>query len=228
MGMGGRIPLGCAGLDLIAPIGQHVSDVRVFAGAQAEGDGAGRLQPGLAIAFGEGQQAKASAVGVLGVALALQHLGNHARTGHPDTFSPGDEALRRPLGVGLVGQGQMLDHSRVATLVGTAHVAGKVAFPGRVLILSPIVGESFDAVSGQSFVPPRAGELHKLASTGAYPRPKACEVHVGKDDWQSNPARVCLFAQPLGIPVEVLKGQGHMLDKDYVARVLDVWLANVQ
>ena len=107
-------------------------------------------------------------------------------------------------------------------------LAGKVAFPGRVLILSPIVGESFDAVSGQSFVPPRAGDLHKLSRAGAYPRPKACEIHVGKDDWQSNPASVCLFAQPLDIPVEVLKGQGHMLDKDYVAGVLDAWLADVQ
>jgi len=26
----------------------------------------------------------------------------------------------------------------------------------------------------------------------------------------------------------VLKGQGHMLDKDYVAGVLDAWLADVQ
>jgi hypothetical protein len=103
-------------------------------------------------------------------------------------------------------------------------LAGKVAFPGRVLILSPIVGESFDAVSGQSFVPPRAGDLHKLSRAGAYPRPNACEIHVGKDDWQSNPASVCLFAQPLDIPVEVLKGQGHTLDKDYVSGVLDGWL----
>ena len=75
-------------------------------------------------------------------------------------------------------------------------LAGKVAFPGRVLILSPIVGESFDAVSGQSFVPPRAGDLHKLSRAGAYPRPKACEIHVGKDDWQSNPASVCLKLPP--------------------------------
>ena len=107
-------------------------------------------------------------------------------------------------------------------------LADKMAFPGRVLILSPIVGESFDAVSGQSFVPPRSGELHRLASSGAYPRPSACEIHVGEDDWQSNPASVCLFAQPLEIPVEVLKGQGHMLDKSYVSGVLDAWLAHVQ
>jgi hypothetical protein len=120
MGMAGAAPLGCGGLDLISPIGQHVADMRVFAGAQAQGDGASCLQSGLAIAFGEGQQAKASAVGVLGVALALQHLGDNARTGHTDTFSPGDQAL----GVGLVGQGQMFGGGGIAALVSAAHVAG--------------------------------------------------------------------------------------------------------
>ena len=107
-------------------------------------------------------------------------------------------------------------------------LAGKVPFPGGILVLSPIVGGSFDTVSGQSFVPPRAGELNKLSREGAYPRPRACKIHVGKDDWQSNPDSVDLFAQPLGIPVGVLKGQGHMLDKAYVCGVLDEWLADVQ
>ena len=73
--MRGRVPLGGSALDLVAPIGQHVADMRVFAGAQAERDGASRLQSNLAIAFAQGQQAKTGAVGVLGVALALQHLG---------------------------------------------------------------------------------------------------------------------------------------------------------
>ena len=58
------------------------------------------------------------------MALALQHLDYHPSTGHADTLAPGDEALGRPLGVGLVGQWQMLGGGGVATLVGAAHVTG--------------------------------------------------------------------------------------------------------
>ena len=70
MGMRGRVPLGSSALDLVAPIGQHVADMRVFAGAQAERDSAGHLQARIPVALGERQQAKTGAVGVLGVALA--------------------------------------------------------------------------------------------------------------------------------------------------------------
>jgi len=39
------------------------------------------------------------------------------------------------------------------------------------------------------------------------------------------PAQVLAFASPLGIPVTVVPGRGHMLGRDVVGPQLDRWLA---
>lgn len=100
------------------------------------------------------------------------------------------------------------------------------AFIGRVLLLSPIVGETSDLETMRFFVPPRAGKLHQLAHDGTYPVPNRCQIHVGENDWQANPESVKWFAAPLGIKVSVISGAGHMLDIAYVRAVLDQWLPN--
>jgi hypothetical protein len=64
----------------------------------------------------------------------------------------------------------------------------------------------------------------RLVQEGSYPVPRDCEVHVGELDWQSVPADVLAFASPLGIPVTVAPGRGHMLGRDYVGPLLDRWL----
>ena len=97
--------------------------------------------------------------------------------------------------------------------------------PGRVLLLSPIVGEFEDAESSRNFSPPRADVLGKLASAGKLPIPRECEAHVGADDWQSMPENVSSSGELLGIAVHVAPGNGHMLDKADVRGVLDRWLA---
>jgi hypothetical protein len=98
-------------------------------------------------------------------------------------------------------------------------------YVGKVLLLSPIVGEfSDEATSGLGFIPPRADRLAMLAKAGAYPVPKRCEIQVGELDWQSNPANVIHLANFLGLPVNVVPQGGHMLEKRYVSAVLDRWL----
>lgn len=97
--------------------------------------------------------------------------------------------------------------------------------PGRVLLLSPIVGEFEDTENARNFSPPRADVLGKLASAGKLPIPRECEVHVGADDWQSVPENVSRLGELLGIAVHVAPGNGHMLDKAHVRGVLDRWLA---
>ena len=97
-------------------------------------------------------------------------------------------------------------------------------FPGWVLLLSPIVGEFEDTENARNFSPPRADVLGKLAAAGKMPMPRHCEVHVGSDDWQSNPDNVKRLFEPLDIPGHVVPGNGHMLDKAYVSGVLDRWL----
>lgn len=94
---------------------------------------------------------------------------------------------------------------------------------GKVILLSPIVGEFGNEVTQMNFIPPRAEKLRQLAEAGTLPVPKQCEVHVGAEDWQSNPANVTAFGELLGIDVTVVPNAGHMLPKEYVGDLLDNW-----
>jgi hypothetical protein len=59
---------------------------------------------------------------------------------------------------------------------------------------------------------------------GEMPVPRICEVHVGSEDWQSNPENVRMLGKLLGVSVTVVQGGGHMLGKEYVGPLLDRWL----
>ena len=98
-------------------------------------------------------------------------------------------------------------------------------YVGKVLLLSPIVGEFSNEDSGMGFIPPHSGRLAQLAKNGTFPVPLYCEIHVGEHDWQSNPTNVTELAGLLGLNATVVPGGGHMLDKRYVAAVLDRWLS---
>lgn len=98
---------------------------------------------------------------------------------------------------------------------------------GRVLLLSPIVGEFASESLQIGFIPPRSKKLFELAQSRGYSAPMCCEIHVGSEDWQSNPVSVSAFGRLLRIPVHVVPNGGHMLDKGYVSEVLDRWLTVV-
>jgi hypothetical protein len=97
------------------------------------------------------------------------------------------------------------------------------AFIGKVLILSPIVGEFSNEDIRMGFIPPYSKRLFELASSGSYPRLKQCVMHVGSEDWQSNPQNVTAFADLLDISVSVVKDEGYSLSKQYVSAQLDRW-----
>lgn len=97
-------------------------------------------------------------------------------------------------------------------------------FIGRVLLLSPIVGDFASEETGTTFSPPRPTRLRELAEAGAFNVPKNCEIHVGEDDWQSIPKNVQNFGNLTGLSVKVVPGRGHDLGKDYVGAVLERWL----
>lgn len=100
-------------------------------------------------------------------------------------------------------------------------------FPGNVLLLSPIVGQFSSEEIGLGFIPPRADKLKKLADEDQFPKPLNCQIHVGSEDWQSNPVNVLEFSNRLGISVTVVPGLGHQLGKEYVGSVLDRWLGQL-
>ena len=97
-------------------------------------------------------------------------------------------------------------------------------YPGKVILLSPIVGEFANQETEMNFIPPRSDELLELAKTGSYPAPLSCEIHVGAEDWQSNPTNVEFFGSLTGLKVSVVSEAGHMLTKEYVSMLLDKWL----
>ena len=97
-------------------------------------------------------------------------------------------------------------------------------YPGKVILLSPIVGEFANQDTEMNFIPPRSEQLLKLAKTGSFPAPLTCEIHVGSQDWQSNPNNVELFGSLTGLKVTVVPEAGHMLPKEYVNNLLDQWL----
>ena len=98
------------------------------------------------------------------------------------------------------------------------------SFPGKVLLLSPIVGEFSNENTRMGFIPPYAKRLHELAISGNFPLPRSCEIHVGSEDWQSIPDNVTAFAALIHAQVTVLEGAGHSLPREYVASLLDTWL----
>lgn len=102
------------------------------------------------------------------------------------------------------------------------HALSKLTpYIGKILLLSPILGEFSSEEISMGFIPPYADRLGELASTNQYPAPMNCSFHVGSEDWQSNPANVTKFASLLGLPVTVVPRAGHQLPKDYVSSLLD-------
>ena len=110
--------------------------------------------------------------------------------------------------------------------VETFQIALGEPYVGKVLLLSPIVGEfaNNDEDRPMNFLPPRANVLMELAQSGSYPTPRHCEIHTGAQDWQSHPVNVTKFGELVDIPVHLFPDGGHMLPKEYVGAVLDNWL----
>ena len=100
------------------------------------------------------------------------------------------------------------------------------SYPGKVLLLSPVVGGFADEETGRFFSPPQEHKLSKLAEPGQFPVPKNCEVHTGSEDWQSHPDAVTKFFGLLGVEAVVAEGRGHSLGEDYVSPLLGSWLSS--
>ena len=99
-------------------------------------------------------------------------------------------------------------------------------FPGRIMLLSPVLGSAYAASVGISFYPPRADRLSEAVEAQCFPTLSQAEIHVGSEDWQSNPDAIWKFGEAFSIPVTIVPGKGHMLGSDYVGQLLDRWLSD--
>ena len=99
------------------------------------------------------------------------------------------------------------------------------AFPGEVLLLSPVIGVvKKSSIGNLGFAPPYAERLMALAKLGDLVVPEHCEIHVGANDWQCPAERLSEFGRLTGIPVSIVPDSGHMLGHRYVNVLLDQWL----
>ena len=96
-------------------------------------------------------------------------------------------------------------------------------------VLAPFPGITFNtdanfvSYGGPQFIPPFATKLTKMAELGKFPTPQKCQIHVGSEDWQSNPEDVTRFGKLVGLKIDVVAGAGHMLPREYVGNILDKW-----
>ncbi len=97
-------------------------------------------------------------------------------------------------------------------------------YPGKVVLLLPIVGEFGDTEQEMNFIPPYAEKLFDLIECNEMTAPFNAEIHTGELDWQSSPSVVKKLGEALSIPVHIVAGAGHGLPKEYVSKILDRFL----
>jgi len=97
-------------------------------------------------------------------------------------------------------------------------------FAGKVLLLSPIVGEFFDEDTLRTFIPPRSRKIFEMIEIDKFPILLNCEIHAGENDWQSNPQNVNKIGSYFACKVNIVPNAGHILPKEYVKSVLDNFL----
>lgn len=92
-------------------------------------------------------------------------------------------------------------------------------YPGRILLLSPILGDAENPDTGMVYCPPRARTFFDALLAGKLKFAAPAHVLVGSEDWQCNRAALPLL-RASGALVEELSGGGHELGKEAVGGAL--------
>lgn len=98
-------------------------------------------------------------------------------------------------------------------------------FPGKILLLSPVLGAAMSKDKKYSSFPPRFKKLSQLAENGGFPPPCYLELHTGAEDDGCDPDlanRICSKIENSNI--KIVMNQAHRLDPAYVADVLSRYL----
>ena len=115
-----------------------------------------------------------------------------------------------------------------ALLIGSSYgaylllhtLADLIAFPGSVLLLSPVLGSATSRDGRYASRPPRAKRLMQLAESRGFASPRGLEIHVGAEDHDCDPDRGARFASQLeNARCSIVPGAGHRLHDEYVANL---------
>ncbi|MDG4597520.1 MAG: hypothetical protein P9F75_17850 [Candidatus Contendobacter sp.] len=118
----------------------------------------------------------------------------------------------------------LIGHSYGAYLLLHA-LADRESFPGRILLLAPVLGAATDLKRFYLSRPPRADKLMQLAHNHEFPIPQFLEVHTGALDDGCDPALARQWGSLLpGSRIVIVPDQGHRLAPAYVRRVLAQFL----
>ncbi|MFP4389505.1 MAG: alpha/beta fold hydrolase [Desulfococcaceae bacterium] len=116
-------------------------------------------------------------------------------------------------------EGVLVGRSYGAYLLLHVLAEEEAPFPGRALLLSPVLGPARRIAGRLGSRPPRADRLRKMAAEGTFPPPAELEIHTGAEDQGCDPdlARE-IFQEMVGVKLVVVPEMGHELDPEYVWR----------
>jgi hypothetical protein len=124
----------------VAVVGEDVAHMPVLAGADLQGQYAGRFQSRLAIAFGQRQQSQASPIAMLWMFAFFEQAGYRDSGSRTDVLPPVNQPLRCPFHVRLVCGRHMFWNGTETAASTIADMAGD-ALPAM---------ENFDGASGDT------------------------------------------------------------------------------
>ena len=95
------------------------------------------------------------------------------------------------------------------------------AFPGKIILFSPVLGAAVDEQRLYISRPPRADKLLDLAKAFKFPIPQSLDIHTGANDDGCDPNLAKKFGELISMAnVNILPNQGHELSSDYLNRVI--------
>jgi pimeloyl-ACP methyl ester carboxylesterase len=122
-------------------------------------------------------------------------------------------------------EGVLVGRSYGGYLLLHALAEEETSFPGRVLLLSPVLGPARRPDGHFGSRPPRADRLREMAAEGTFPPPAQLEIHTGAEDQGCDPGLAReIFQEMPGVTLAVVPGMGHELDPEYVWRMVRKFL----
>ena len=103
-------------------MGENVLDGAEAIGPQALGAQTGGFQPVRAVVPPEAHQAQTGAVALFGMRPIGEDAGDDAARRRAGLLGPGDQARRRPLGMGAMRAGHVVDLGRIPAAAGETKV----------------------------------------------------------------------------------------------------------
>ncbi|MBF0121357.1 MAG: alpha/beta hydrolase [Desulfobacterales bacterium] len=128
---------------------------------------------------------------------------------------------------------QSIDWASETVLIGHSYgayillhtLATMTLFPGRVLLISPVLGQAVSGNFQYGMLPPRARMLLKMAKHGTFPIPRYLEIHIGANDNSCDPNLAREFASLIATSnIHIIPGTGHNLSEAYLETVLNTFL----